>query len=686
MNMFNKILWFLDKEIHPKNFERLCVDLLFLNGYRDIVPFGGMHDHGRDAEIILKGIDDLGEIAFFQFSLQKTWKRKLREELEKVKKYGHDISRFILITSRDVSGTEKDNLKFEVLDKYGWKLEIFPREWLRLQLEEANPHIAQKYIGIEIPEKTQKFHSSFYSKVEFQSESHSAWFHYIKGDYERAVVELKRYLSHNSDCKEALKALAWSEYQLFRYNEALLSINKALKIENDDNESLEIRACVLAEYGISNNDRASLLEAEGIFQRQAVDANTWTTFYNYANVLSALGKYDEAIEQYKKALIYNSNQPEIWKNLGSAYHNVGNHDKEIKCFDKALKIDPRHPIVLMSKGCTLLIDFGRSAEGADLVERALQIDPSLSLRWPHVWYWLCEAYIKMNDLEKALSWAEEGLLHSPSHRGLRKQKAEILNKLCSQDANYLSKTIEYYEFLLQLEPHNYNLRENMANLYCAQKEERKAWEILQDSFEILDINMTSLLIDSGFSIQECIRALRFLPEYNVYRFNNPISNYWSLLDESVNDNSLVDPRFEDELFVFAAIPFGLGYAEIASMPLEKRDKNLLLSFFDIVHSGLKNCFRKASEIFAAEISQNQDKEIQIEKLSLVLSFLPMVGLLELSRQNGWIPGRFGIENETVLSAIDEYSPEKIMGEVAEMSLIQINNITKMFPNTHNSSL
>ncbi len=684
--MFNKVLWFLDKEIHPKNFERLCVDLLFLNGYRDIVPFGGMHDHGRDAEIILKGIDDLGEIAFFQFSLQKTWKRKLREELDKVKQYGHDISRFILITNRDVTGTEKDELKIEVLNKYGWKLEIFPREWLRLQLEVANPHIAQKYIGIEIQEKTQKFHSSFYPNIEFQSESHSAWFHYIKGDYERAVVELKGYLSHNPSRKDAWKALAWSEYQLFRYNEALLSINKALKIENNDKELLEIRACVLAEYGISNNDRASLLEAEGIFQRQAAEANTWTTFYNYANALSALGKYNEAIEQYEKALIYDSNQPEIWKNLGSAYHNVEDHNKEIKCFDRALKIDPKHPIVLMSKGCTLLIDFGRASEGADLVEQALKIDPSLSLRWPHVWYWLCEAYIRMNDLEKALYWVEEGLLHSPSHRGLYKQKADILKKLCSQDANYLSKAIEFYEFLLQLEPHNYNWRENIAKLYCAQKEESRAWEILQGSFGILDINVTSLLIDSGFNMQECIKALRYLPEYNVYRSNYPVSNYWSLFGESTNNDFLIDAGFEDGLFVFAAIPFGLGYAEIASMPLEKRDKNLLLSFFDIVHSGLQNCFRKASQVFAAEISQHQDKKIQIEKLSRVLYFLPKVGLLELSGQNGWIPGCLGIENEIVQSAIDEHNPEKIMDEVVEISLTEINNIIKMFPNTHNSSL
>ncbi|WP_420805404.1 restriction endonuclease [Paenibacillus sanguinis] len=34
------------------NFEKLCTDLMSRSGYPDIIPVGGMHDRGRDAEVI----------------------------------------------------------------------------------------------------------------------------------------------------------------------------------------------------------------------------------------------------------------------------------------------------------------------------------------------------------------------------------------------------------------------------------------------------------------------------------------------------------------------------------------------------------------------------------------------------------------------------------------------------------
>jgi len=47
----NQVLWTLDNEIQPRDFERLCVDLLGREGYRHIEPNGGTKDNGKDAEI-----------------------------------------------------------------------------------------------------------------------------------------------------------------------------------------------------------------------------------------------------------------------------------------------------------------------------------------------------------------------------------------------------------------------------------------------------------------------------------------------------------------------------------------------------------------------------------------------------------------------------------------------------------
>ena len=107
--MYNRVLWTLDNETTGFDFERLCVDLLGREGYQDIVPVGGVHDRGRDAELRQwTGIKSTGGVTFFQFSLEDTWERKLSRELKKVRANGHDIDFYVFVTSRPVTGAKRE--------------------------------------------------------------------------------------------------------------------------------------------------------------------------------------------------------------------------------------------------------------------------------------------------------------------------------------------------------------------------------------------------------------------------------------------------------------------------------------------------------------------------------------------------------------------------------------------------
>jgi len=151
MAEFNKILWALDNEIGDRDFERLCVDLLSREGYRDIVPVGGKKDHGRDAEMGLwDGLSRDNGPTFFQFSLEDRWDRKLRRDADKVVTYGHDIRMFVFVTSQTVTGNKRDSLAEEFAETYGWKLVIYEREWLRHRLENRHQDLAKKYLGVSV--------------------------------------------------------------------------------------------------------------------------------------------------------------------------------------------------------------------------------------------------------------------------------------------------------------------------------------------------------------------------------------------------------------------------------------------------------------------------------------------------------------------------------------------------------
>lgn len=149
--MDNRILWSIDNELDGYTFERLCTDLLWREGYRDIVPVGGPRDHGRDAEIrLFRGNHrGLGAI-FFQYSLSKNWHQKLWTEQASIKALGHSISAFVFVKSRKVTGERRDALRERAKAEFGWSLEIYEREWLRHRLEEVHPDLAKRYFT-EIP-------------------------------------------------------------------------------------------------------------------------------------------------------------------------------------------------------------------------------------------------------------------------------------------------------------------------------------------------------------------------------------------------------------------------------------------------------------------------------------------------------------------------------------------------------
>jgi len=63
--MMNQALWTIDNELDGATFQRLCIDLLYRNGYREIVPIEPQ-DGGRDAEEFPRqGRGRAGEAAFY---------------------------------------------------------------------------------------------------------------------------------------------------------------------------------------------------------------------------------------------------------------------------------------------------------------------------------------------------------------------------------------------------------------------------------------------------------------------------------------------------------------------------------------------------------------------------------------------------------------------------------------------
>jgi serine/threonine protein kinase len=70
----------------------------------------------------------------------------------------------------------------------------------------------------------------------------------------------------------------------------------------------------------------------------------------------------------------------FWSNRGGSLCSLGRFEEAIACFDKALALEPEYGHALSNKG-VVLYSLGRNRESLQSFERALQIDPSDAMAW-----------------------------------------------------------------------------------------------------------------------------------------------------------------------------------------------------------------------------------------------------------------------------------------------------------------
>ena len=138
-------LYALDTITDSREFEKLCNDLLFREGFKNLKPHGGMHDRGIDALI---HVHETNSRIICQYSTQKTFDSKIKGTLQKLKENGEQCDELHYVTNREVPySTARDLISFADA-KYGTKLEIYDREWMRVRLDNDSSDLRKKYLGL----------------------------------------------------------------------------------------------------------------------------------------------------------------------------------------------------------------------------------------------------------------------------------------------------------------------------------------------------------------------------------------------------------------------------------------------------------------------------------------------------------------------------------------------------------
>ncbi len=255
-----------------------------------------------------------------------------------------------------------------------------------------------------------------------------AWDLYFDGEIEKALPLFKKIVKTNSNDALIWNAIATCEYELFDYQKALLSINKALEIEKDNKIINLTKASILTEQGAIENDNAKVENALIIYRKLIEDGYSSTLFYNYASALTKIGDYSNSIPEFKRAIYLNPNKPQVWNNLGNAYMNLGIHNLEMECYNKALMLNPNQPETLFSKGSSLFRYFGEVDKGLELMLKASKKTQRYEFDLPYLYFWIAEAYLEKGIIKEAINWNNKGLNIFSTDKYLLHQKNRITEK------------------------------------------------------------------------------------------------------------------------------------------------------------------------------------------------------------------------------------------------------------------
>jgi hypothetical protein len=129
-------------------FERLCHDLMALDGYNAIEPIGGSKDKGRDA---LHLDSSTGEVTVFAYSVREDWRVKLGEDAGKVKKHGHACHKMAFLCTGTYSPSERDEAVRFIKDTYGWTLELYGLERIASLLRSTHHQLVAQHPQIFSP-------------------------------------------------------------------------------------------------------------------------------------------------------------------------------------------------------------------------------------------------------------------------------------------------------------------------------------------------------------------------------------------------------------------------------------------------------------------------------------------------------------------------------------------------------
>jgi len=213
----------------------------------------------------------------------------------------------------------------------------------------------------------------------------------------------------------------------------------------------------LVNRGLSLSSLGRHQEALECYERALVLAPDEKALHNNkGNVLRLLGRTGEALASLERALALDPSFDDAWYNKGLLFTEAGRLGEALHAFERALAANVRSIPAWIGKG-HVLGRLGRAAEELQCLDRAIEIDPRDPIAWFNKGHLFSES-----DREQTLACYDRALQANPRYTEAWGAKAVVL-----AEAGRHAEALACFDEGLSIDPQSPQLHYNKGNVLAA---------------------------------------------------------------------------------------------------------------------------------------------------------------------------------------------------------------------------
>ena len=296
--------------------------------------------------------------------------------------------------------------------------------------------------------------------------------------------------------------------------------------------------------------------------------------------------YEEAIKCYDKALKINPKDIAPWFDRGVCFFSINNYEEALKCYDKVLKLNPEYTDVWFRKG-ECLLSMNNYEEALKCYNKAVELDPCDAIGWINKGSCL----YGMEKYEEAIKYYDKGLELDPKHTIALWSKG---NALAFGLGDY-EEAIKCYDKALKINPNDIEALRGKESALCSlEKDEAKE---CYNKAITLDPGNSSILINRDNAIKASDKKsdskvwVNFLTEsinsiYKCNAVNNIVIGQrgdkyynWVVKLKMGNDTVLIKPHLQKFITHIRALQYKTGRKVPESLTVTSPRKQDIIVYY-----------------------------------------------------------------------------------------------------------